>query len=161
MILLPKVFTHALRERQSNFLTQKWAHNSWRDVKFPMPSGMGPVNRLLKRSLHPYTHTRRGGFSVKLNVHCMSYALLLFFFLLIPHSSTREEWDIQWLHWDKGTHITKKGCQIPDAFRNVASKFPHTEVCAPKICSMPLICFLSFTCENLVSKHPWIFFKGV
>ena len=64
------------------FFTQKLAHKYRRIVKFPMLSGMGPVNWLLDRFLHPNIRTWVG-FGVKFifttsGMHC----ILLFIFEL-------------------------------------------------------------------------------
>ena len=68
------MFRYALWERPSDFQHTRVAHKFWRDVKFPKLSGMGPVNKLLLKFLHPNICTQVG-LGVKCSVHHMKYAL--------------------------------------------------------------------------------------
>ena len=70
----PKGVRYALWERHSDFYHTRAAHRSWRDVRFPKMSGMGPVNWLYCRYLHPNVCSRVG-LEVNFNVHHMKYAL--------------------------------------------------------------------------------------
>ena len=85
--------------------------------------GMGPVTLLLNRFLHPDIHTRVE-FGVKFNVHHR----LLFILLVIPRSSIWEE-HLKTIHsrlamtpFRQGYSHENKGCQVPNALENVASK---------------------------------------
>ena len=50
------------------------AHNSRRDVKFPMLSGMEPVNWLRERSLHPNVYTSQVTYEIQSLPHLVRIA---------------------------------------------------------------------------------------
>ena len=80
MNLLPRVFRYALWERPSDFYHTRVAHKSWRDVKFPMLFGMGPVSWLLYRYLHPNIYTGWVGCEFQCSPHevCIAFCSLVF-----------------------------------------------------------------------------------
>ena len=86
MNLLPRVFRYALWERHSNFYHIRVAHKYWREVRFPMLFGMGPVSWLSNRPLHPnmYTGWVRSKFQCSPHMLCIAFYSLFF-----PHYSSQ------------------------------------------------------------------------
>ena len=101
-----------------------------------MLCGMEAVNWLLYRPLHPNIHTRVG-YGATLNVHHIKYALhLAIYFEVIPLSSIWVERlktilsRLTMTPLRQGYPHENEGCQIPEAFGNVASESPLFEVSA-------------------------------
>ena len=119
MNLLPRVFRYALSERHSDFHHKRVAHKYWRDVRFPMLFGMGPVSWLLYRYLHPkiYTGWVRCEFQCSPHEVCIAFCSLFFLstplYFLAKNRSQQSIQGSQWLHWDKVTRLKILNVKFP------------------------------------------------
>ena len=122
-------------ERNTPIFTTRVAHKSWRDVKYPMLFGMGPVSWLSFRHLHPNICTRVG-LGVKCYIHkwnalhsalyYLSHPCFISLGIMAQNNPSR----LQKTPLRHGYPLENKECQNLNALGNSVPKSPQTKVCA-------------------------------